>query len=113
MSLLDIGGTMRQGTKGWLSLLILAWLSLAVVMGVASWLLGINRETLEVRDHAMAVVGLPAAAVAAFTLVMVLERSSGPIEFNAAGINFKGAASQITLWLICFLAIAVAIKLLW
>jgi hypothetical protein len=59
------------------------------------------------------VVGLPAAAIAAFVVVAFLRQTAGPIEFEGFGFKFRGAAGQVILWLICFLAIAAAIKWLW
>jgi hypothetical protein len=59
------------------------------------------------------VIGLPAAAVAAFIVVVFLRQTAGPIEFEGLGFKFRGAAGQVVLWLICFLAIASAIKWLW
>lgn len=65
------------------------------------------------QDHFVAVVGLPLAAVAALFVVLILRSTQGPIEFGAAGLSFKGASGSIVLWLLCFLGIALAIKLLW
>lgn len=66
-----------------------------------------------VREHFAAVIGLPAAALGALCLVLVLEVKSGPIEFEGFGFKFRGASGEIILWVICFLATAGAIKLLW
>jgi hypothetical protein len=66
-----------------------------------------------VREHFAAVIGLPAAALGALCLVLVLEVKSGPIEFEGFGFKFRGASGEIILWVICFLATAAAIKLLW
>ena len=63
--------------------------------------------------HFPAVVGLPMAAIASLFIVMVLEYVSGPIEFEILGLKFKGAAGQIVFWILCFLTIVLAIKLLW
>jgi hypothetical protein len=65
------------------------------------------------QDHFAAVVGLPAAAVAALFLVLVLRIASGPIEVEFGSLKFKGAAAPIVFWLLCFLAIAGSIKMLW
>jgi hypothetical protein len=43
------------------------------------------------KDHFAAVVGLPMAARAALLIVLVLCISSGAIEFEAWGLEFKGA----------------------
>jgi uncharacterized membrane protein len=66
-----------------------------------------------VREHFAAVIGLPAAALGALCLVLVLEVKSGPIEFEGFGFKFRGASGEIILWVICFLATAAAINLLW
>jgi hypothetical protein len=99
-----------------------AWLSLiGVVVLAAGLLFGLvsvgssgqgffTRITLE---HFPAVVGLPASALAALSLVLFLENRSGPIEFEAVGFKFKGASGPAVLWAMCFLVIVFAIKLLW
>lgn len=63
--------------------------------------------------HLPATIGLPSAALAALCLVMFLESTSGAIEFSVLGFSFKGASGPIILWVVCFMAISVAIKLLW
>ena len=65
------------------------------------------------KEHFSAIVGLPMAALAALCIVLVLRISSGPLEFEGWGLKFKGAAAPIVFWLLCFLAMAGAIKLLW
>ena len=58
-------------------------------------------------------VSLPFAAVVALFVVLLLQFSSGPIEFEALGFKFKGAAGPIVLWVLCLLALVAAIKVLW
>lgn len=65
------------------------------------------------KEHFSAIVGLPMAALAALCIVLVLRISSGPLEFEGWGLKFKGAAAPVVFWLLCFLAMAGAIKLLW
>jgi hypothetical protein len=65
------------------------------------------------RKQFPAMVGLPAAAVAAIFLVLTFQAEAGPIEFKALGFEFKGASGPIVLWAICFAAIAGAIRLVW
>lgn len=60
-----------------------------------------------------AIIGLPFAFLGAFIVVALFRQSEGNIEFKVIGVEIKGAAGQILLWLICFLSIAVAIDLLW
>jgi hypothetical protein len=64
-------------------------------------------------QHFPAAIGLPSAAIAALCIVVFLESSSGPIQFEGLGFKFNGASGPIVLWVFCFLAIAGAIKLLW
>jgi len=65
------------------------------------------------QQHFAAVVGLPAAAVAALFLVLVLRMADGPIVVEIGPLKFKGAAAPIVFWLICFLAMALAIRMVW
>jgi hypothetical protein len=64
-------------------------------------------------DHFAATIGLPCAGLAALCIVVALENTSGPIEFEGLGFKFKGASGPIVLWVVCFLAITAAIKILW
>lgn len=66
-----------------------------------------------VKQHFAATIGLPSAALAALLLVTILEINAGRIEFKAVGFEFKGAAGPIVMWVLCFLSIAAAIRLLW
>jgi hypothetical protein len=65
------------------------------------------------KAHFAAIVGLPMAALASLCIVLILRISSGPVEFEAWGLKFKGAAAPIVFWILCFLVIAVCIKMLW
>jgi hypothetical protein len=65
------------------------------------------------QDHFAAIVGLPAAACGSLFLVLVLRLASGPITIKMPGFQFEGAAAPIVFWVICFLAMASAIKMLW
>jgi hypothetical protein len=65
------------------------------------------------KEHFAAVVGLPSASLASFIVVLVLRISAGPIEFEAWGLKFKGAAAPIVFWILCYLSIAASIKMLW
>ncbi|MEX3690333.1 hypothetical protein AB3X91_17555 [Paraburkholderia sp. BR14263] len=64
-------------------------------------------------DHFPVAIGLPAAVLASLCIVVFLESSSGPIEFEGLGFKFKGASGPIVLWVFCFLAITAAIKILY
>jgi len=65
------------------------------------------------KEHFAATIGLPSAALGSLLLVTILEISAGQIELKGFGVEFKGAAGPIIMWVLCFLAIAAAIKLLW
>ena len=66
-----------------------------------------------VKEHFAATIGLPLAAIGALCVVLLLGFTEGPIEFSALGFSFSGAAGPIVFWVLCFLAIALAIKILW
>jgi hypothetical protein len=79
---------------------------LVVAFGVADW-------QVVLRDHFAGIIGLPGAAAVAFVIVVFLRQTEGPIEFEGLGFKFKGAAGQVVMWVLCFLAISGAIKLVW
>ena len=64
-------------------------------------------------EHFAATVGLPAAGMAALCLVLILERSSGPMEFELLGLKFRGSSGPLVMWVFAFLSITLAVKLLW
>lgn len=65
------------------------------------------------REHLAAIIGLPEAAAVSTAIVVFLRQTDGPIEFDGFGFKLKGAAGQVTMWILTFLAMAGAIKLLW
>jgi hypothetical protein len=64
-------------------------------------------------EHVRAMVGIPMAAASSFCVVMLLEATSGTIEFKALGFEFHGASGPVVLWIFAFLAFCGAIRLLW
>jgi hypothetical protein len=64
-------------------------------------------------DHFRATIGLPAAAVASFVVVSLFRTTEGQIKFEGLGFTFEGASGPIVMWVLCFLAITLAIKALW
>jgi hypothetical protein len=60
-----------------------------------------------------ATIGLPMAASASFVVIAFFRSSEGPIKFEAFGLKFEGASGPIVMWVLCFVAIAGAIKALW
>ena len=66
-----------------------------------------------VKQHFSATVGLPLSAIGAFLLVTVLQISSGKITLEVWGFKLSGASGPVILWVVCFLAIALGIRLLW
>jgi hypothetical protein len=63
--------------------------------------------------HYAALVGTPMSAVSAFCIVSLLKVTSGPNEFEAAGVKFKGASGPIILWGLCFFVVVCAFNMLW
>lgn len=60
-----------------------------------------------------AVILVPMSALGALCIVLLLRLSSGPLEFKAIGFEFRGASGQVVLWVLSFLALIAAVKLLW
>jgi hypothetical protein len=63
--------------------------------------------------HFATIFGLPAAAAASLLIVLVTRAVSGPMAVNLLGLNFRGAASEALMWVICFLAISYAVQSTW
>lgn len=64
-------------------------------------------------DHFTAMVGLPLAACMALFVVSFFRSKMGTIQIEALGFRFHGAAGPVVLWIFSFLAITLAIRLVW
>ena len=96
----------------WVLILIVPVVAVVAVTGFLNLMEpGLMKEV--VKDHFAAVVGLPMAALLSAFIVVGLRHSEGPIKFEGLGMKFEGASGQVILWVICFLAIATAIRLVW
>jgi hypothetical protein len=65
------------------------------------------------KEHFAAVIGLPTAALAAAALVRIFKISEAKVTLKALGIELDTTSSSVILWVIVFLSIAAAVKLLW
>jgi hypothetical protein len=63
--------------------------------------------------HFATIFGLPAAAAASLLIVLVTCAVSGPMSVKFLGLDFRGAASEAIMWVICFLAISFAVQGTW
>jgi hypothetical protein len=63
--------------------------------------------------HFAATIGLPSAALVAMCVVVLLERTSGTIAFEAVGFKLRDASGPVVMWVFVFLAITAAIRTLW
>jgi len=59
------------------------------------------------------IIGIPLAAVSSFCVVWVLQATSGRIEFEIGPLKFRGASGPVVLWVLGFMALVTAIRLLW
>jgi|GEM_PF-2766118 len=96
----------------WLLALAVPVATVVILAGLMSFV-PIEVQIEVVRAHFAAIVGLPTAAMFSAFLVVVLQQTSGPVKFEGLGFRFEGTSGQVVLWVLCFLAIAAAIKLLW
>lgn len=77
-------------------------------------LLYVNGKLIDLAiEHAAAIIGVPWAGGAAFTVVLVLRSSFGSVNFKIFGTEFEGASGPIVMWVFCFLVEVVAISVLW
>ena len=82
-----------------------------VTMLVKSW--GDDRWIQVVFEHFAVTVCLPLAAMGAIAVVSLFRHSAGEVKFELLGLRFEGASGPIVMWVFCFLAISLAISLLW
>lgn len=88
---------------------------MALIAGLF-WALWMNRAdclaTDFVLDNWKVILGLPFISLAAFIVVALFRQPSEPMEFSAIGLQFKGSAGEVVLWVLCFIAMVGAVKLL-
>lgn len=66
-----------------------------------------------VHEHARVALGFPVCTVNSFVTVVVLQATSGPIEFKVLGMEFKGAGGPLALYVVVFGATVLAFQTLW
>jgi len=66
-----------------------------------------------IQENFAGTVVMAFAALVALFVVLLLQYSAGNIEFEMPGFKFRGASGPVVLWVLCFLAVSAAIKLLW
>ncbi|SDI55186.1 hypothetical protein SAMN04487926_11916 [Paraburkholderia steynii] len=66
-----------------------------------------------VQHHPAATIGIGISAISAFFIVAVLQITTGAVQFDILSFKFSGAAGQVVLWVLCFLAMVFALWLLW
>jgi hypothetical protein len=64
-------------------------------------------------EQFVSVVGIPFCIIVAVGVVQFFRGLHGPIEFQAGPMKFAGATGPVILWILCFLALVSAMKILW
>ena len=130
MELVDTGqarptdGLREQGEPKWVkpaiyTLNIVLFAGYWVGVTLAVWIVYIYPRprgallTSLVNNHFPAIVGLPAAALMAFSIVSAFRATEGKVELDVLGIKLRGAAGPVLLWNVTFLILAGAIRALW
>lgn len=66
-----------------------------------------------IQQNFAATVVMAFAALVALFVVLLLQYSTGRIEFEVPGFKFRGASGPVVLWVLCFLAVTASVKFLW
>lgn len=103
-------------SKARILITLLAVVAVATLVGL--WVTFVDLPKAEyvklVVGHFPVVVGLPMAAIASFVLVAYLQQRSGEgLKFKGLGFEFEGPSGQVVLWVLCFIVIALMIKVMW
>jgi len=99
---------------------VFGWIAAVLGFAFVGWVLYMVYDAAKyhfwdriVLEHFASIIGLPCAAVASLILVLVLRTVAGKTEFKFLGFEFKGASGPIIMWILCFLAAALAITQTW
>jgi hypothetical protein len=70
---------------------------------------------IEIKDEplAVAIAYVTFSSSLALMLVLLLNYTLGPIEFNGLGFSFKGASGPVVLWVLCFLATIAGLSIIY
>ena len=86
----------------------LVYHSAKTTSGEGSWMLTV------IRRHFAGTITVPLSAISSACIVLLLGTATGgDLSFEAGLVHFKGASGPVTLWLVCFVAMVLAVKLLW
>ena len=66
-----------------------------------------------IQQHFLALTGVPLSAIAATLVLAMFRAEAGEIKFKAIGFEFEGASGPAVIWVLCFLAFVVALRVLW
>ena len=90
-----------------------------IIVGIGLWWSGFlltlksGRWTEIYFQHFPVTMGIPSAMVGALVICTLFRTTEGQIKFGGFGFHFEGAAGPIVMWVLCFLAQIVAIRILW
>jgi len=97
----------------WTSVLFFVFMVIIVSIYSADALLDIPGIDSNDYPGAVAIAYVTFAASLALMLVLLLNFTLGPIEFNGLGFSFKGASGPVVLWVLCFLAIIAGLSVIY
>lgn len=87
-----------------------------IVFGAMSWKVYrvLDPQLLRalVANHFSGVVIMPMNTMLAALVVIAFRTASGPLEFEGLGFKFKGAAGETAMWIACFVALSLVVKML-
>jgi hypothetical protein len=94
-----------------LTLCLIVLLSIASIAGLLDMVRnGLLTHLMEIEPRAL--LGIPWAGGASLVVVLILRSSFGTAEFKILGVHFKGASGPTVMWLLCFLAEVLAMRIL-
>lgn len=67
-----------------------------------------------IQKHFAATIAVPLSAISAACIVLLLRATTGgELSFTFLSLEFSGVSGPVTLWVLCFLAMILAVRLLW
>jgi hypothetical protein len=112
------GGTDPELPPQWLRVSIAVFLVtlLAATIIIGCWIALQNGSLAQAISQLLSnprlAVGIPWAGGAALAIVLILRGSFGTVEFKILGVEFKGASGPTVMWILCFLAEALVMRVL-
>lgn len=97
--------------------MVILFVAIGFILGIIVWIANFRApwQIEMLKEHYAAIVGLPAAAAGSFVVIILAHQFSDQklVKISMGTVDIEGPAGPALLWVVCFLAMAFAIRIVW